>query len=100
MIQERLYKVLVGPYTTEKTVRAAESNKAKQIAFKVAVDATKDEIKRAVQEFFKVKVTAVNVINVKGKAKSFRQVKGKKRGFRKANVTLEEGQDINWSEFE
>lgn len=97
---ERLYRVLVGPYTTEKTAKAAESSKCKQISLKVEKTATKIEIKSAVETLFKVNVLAVRVNNVKGKSKSFRQVQSKKRGFRKAIVVLKEGQDINWSEFE
>lgn len=95
---ERLYQVLLGPYTTEKTVRAADKNN--QIAFKVARDANKLEIKHAVEKLFKVAVNDVRVVNVKGKSKTFKQQKSKKRDWKKAFVALKEGHDINWSEID
>lgn len=94
----RLYKVLLGPHTTEKTVLAAEKNR--QVSFKVAVDATKQEVKQAVEKLFNVVVKAVRVSNVKGKSKRFKQVKGKRSDWKKASVSLQEGHDINVAEFE
>ncbi len=94
----RLYNVLLGPHTTEKSVLAAE--KRRQITFKVAVDATKTEIKQAVEKIFNVSVEAVRTTNVLGKRKRFKQIKGKRSDWKKASVSLQEGQDINIAEFE
>ncbi len=94
----RLYKVLLGPHTTEKTVFAAE--KRRQVSFKVAVDATKTEIKQAVEKLFNVVVEAVRVSNVKGKRKRFKQVNGVRSNWKKASVSLQQGHDINVAEFE
>ena len=97
MNESRLYSVLVGPITTEKSVNAAD--KYRKIAFKVAKDATKLEIKYAVEKLFSVAVQAVTTINVKGKTKKFKQRLGKRSSFKKALVTLQEGHDINTAEF-
>lgn len=94
----RLYNVLLGPHTTEKSVLAAE--KRREITFKVAVDANKAEIKQAVEKLFNVAVTAVRTTNVQGKRKRFKQVKGVRSDWKKASVSLKEGQDINIAEFE
>lgn len=94
----RAYKVILGPHTTEKSVAAAE--KHKHITFRVAVDATKTEIKKAVEKLFNVAVKGVNVINVKGKTKRFKQKTGRRSDWRKATVLLQEGHDINMAEFE
>jgi len=94
----RLYKVLLGPHTTEKSVTAAEKNR--QITFKVAVDATKQEIKQAIEKLFNVVVDAVRVTNVKGKHKRFKQMSGKRSDWKKASISLQKGHDINIAEFE
>ena len=94
----RLYKVLVAPHTTEKTVTAAE--KVRQVTFKVAIDATKQEVKQAVEKLFNVVVDAVRVTNVKGKRKRFKQMNGKRSDWKKASVSLQKGHDINIAEFE
>lgn len=98
MNEIRLYKVLLGPHTTEKSVIAAE--KRRQITFKVAVDATKQEIKQAVEKLFNVVVEAVRVTNVKGKRKRFKQISGKRSDWKKASVSLQQGHDVNIAEFE
>jgi large subunit ribosomal protein L23 len=98
MNEVRLYKVLVGPHTTEKSVTAAE--KFRQISFKVAVDATKTEVKQAVEKLFNVVVEAVRITNVKGKHKRFKQMSGKRSDWKKASISLKKGQDINLAEFE
>ncbi len=97
MNESRLYKVLIGPHTTEKSVMAAE--KHRQITFKVAVDANKQEIKQAVEKLFNVVVDAVRVSNVKGKRKRFKQMAGVRSDWKKAAVSLKEGHDINIAEF-
>lgn len=98
MNEIRLYNVLLGPHTTEKSVLAAE--KRRQVTFKVAADANKTEIKQAVEKLFDVAVEAVRVTNVKGKRKRFKQVSGVRSDWKKASVSLKEGQDINIAEFE
>ena len=97
MNENRLYRVLVGPISTEKSLIVAD--KYRQIAFKVAKDATKNEIKYAVEKLFNVMVKAVNTINVKGKVKKFKQRLGKRSDVKKALVTLQKGYDINTAEF-
>jgi large subunit ribosomal protein L23 len=94
MNQERLAKVLLSPVISEKASLAAESSG--QYAFRVAVDATKREIGRAVEVLFDVKVDRVQVINVKGKSKRFGQRLGKRADWRKAYVRLMPGHDIDF----
>jgi len=96
MSKERLLKVLLAPLISEKSVSAADSGN--QFAFKVAKDATKPEIKAAVEMLFEVNVEKVQVLNVKGKAKRFGQRMGKRSDWKKAYVRLAEGQDINFAE--
>lgn len=91
---EKLMTVLVGPHLSEKSSRIAEQ--LKQFVFKVRRDAGKDEIKRAVELMFDVKVTAVQVVNVMGKAKRFGRSPGRRQDWKKAYVTLAEGQDIDF----
>ncbi len=93
MNQERLLKVLRGLYTSEKSTTIAD--KHRQFAFKVASDATKAEVKQAVEQLFSVNVQAVSMVNVRGKARRFSQILGRKKSWKKAYVSLQEGQDIN-----
>jgi len=88
------YDVIVAPVITEKATRILENN---QVIFKVSIEATKPQIKRAVESLYGVKVTGVNTVNIKGKNKVFRGVKGKRASIRKAMVTLAEGQSIDLS---
>ena len=92
MINERLYSVLRAPKVSEKTARLAESN---QYVFEIAKDATKDDVKTAIEQLFNVKVAAVNVANIKGKSKAFRQRAGRRSDKRKAYVRLAEGQTLD-----
>jgi large subunit ribosomal protein L23 len=92
--QERLMKVLLGPVISEKTALAAD--RAGQYAFRVERTATKREISQAVEKLFEVKVDAVQVLNVKGKAKRFGGRLGKRPGWRKAYVRLAPGNDIDF----
>jgi large subunit ribosomal protein L23 len=94
MSQERLMKVLVAPLMSEKTARLADRNR--QFAFKVVANATKPEIRQAVEMLFSVKVTGVQVANMPGKTKRFGQTIGKRSDWKKAFVTLAEGNDINF----
>ncbi len=86
------YDVIVSPVITEKSTMASEHN---QVVFKVAKNATKPEIKKAVEGLFGVKVKAVNTLVRKGKEKRFRGVVGRQSDFKKAIVTLVEGQSID-----
>lgn len=95
MNQERLFKVLVGPHVSEKSAVAADVNN--QYVFKVAVNATKLEVKRAVERLFKVKVVDVNTLKVKGKVKRNRYGYSTKPSWKKAYVRLEQGQDIDFA---
>lgn len=94
MNQERLMKVLLAPIISEKSTDMAERNN--QVAFRVVPDATKPEIKAAVELMFKVQVESVRVLNAKGKAKRFGRSEGRRRNTRKAYVSLAEGQEINF----
>ena len=86
------YDTIIAPVITEKSTYASEHNK---VVFKVASKATKPEIKAAVEALFKVKVTAVNTLNRKGKMKRFRGIVGRQKDYKKAVVTLAEGQSID-----
>ena len=92
MSDAKLYSVIRAPRVSEKTVRGQEHN---QYAFEVATDATKADIKTAVEKIFDVKVESVNVVNVKGKNKAFRYRQGRRGDWRKAYVKLAEGQSID-----
>ena len=89
---ERMYEVIRRPLVTEKSTMGSEHN---QVAFRVPLDATKPEIKSAVEWLFKVKVKAVNTVRTKGKVKRFRGRLGKRPDAKKAYVTLEEGHSID-----
>jgi large subunit ribosomal protein L23 len=90
----RHYDTILAPVITEKATLLSEHNK---VVFQVADDATKDEIAAAIEALFKVKVTKVNTLNVKGKTKRFRGRKGRRSDVKKAIVTLAEGQSIDIS---
>lgn len=94
MNQERLMKVLLGPHVSEKSTHAAET--ANQVVFKVVPDATKKEIKQAVEMLFSVNVEGVQVSNVKGKVKSMQRTLGRRKNWKKAYVRLQAGEDINF----
>ena len=96
MNQERLMKVLIAPIVSEKSTIVAEKNN--QVGFRVLQDATKPEIKAAVELLFKVEVDSVQVLNQKGKAKRHGRFLGRRRNVRKAYVCLKAGQEINFSE--
>ena len=93
MSTERNYDVLVGPLVTEKATMLSEHG---QIAFRVRLDATKAEIRKAVENLFDVKVTAVNTLRVKDKTKLFRGRRGRRSGYKKAIITLAEGQNVDY----
>ena len=89
----RLMQVLVDPIVSEKATMIAE--KSNSVTFKVLQDATKYEIKAAVELMFKVEVKAVAVLNIKGKTKHFGKSVGRRDNLRKAYVTLQAGQELN-----
>ena len=91
---ERLHQVLRRPIISEKSTNAAESSR--QVVFEVLTDATKNEIKTAVEGLFDVSVEGVQVINVRGKVKRFGKTPGKRTNWKKAYVRLAEGDDINF----
>lgn len=94
MNQERVFKVLFGPHISEKaTILADQDN---QFVFKVATDATKPEIKQAVEQLFDVKVKSVQTSKSKGKVKRFGRTIGKRKDWKKAYVALQEGYDIEF----
>ena len=92
MNQERVFKVLLGPHVSEKATMLADSKS--QFVFKVATDATKLEIKKAVESLFNVKVAKVSTLNVQGKTKRTARGVGRRAGYRKAYVTLAAGETI------
>ena len=93
MSQEKLMNVLLGPHVSEKQSRIAEESN--QFVFRVRRDATRADIKAAVELMFEVKVQDVNVVNVGGKQKRFGQRLGRRQDFKKAYVRLAPGQNID-----
>ena len=91
-VAPRSFAIVRRPVITEKATLGSEHN---QVTFRVAMDATKPEIKKAVETLFKVKVKAVNTLRVKGKVKRFRGRLGQRVNYKKAIVTLAEGHSID-----
>ena len=92
MSRARMYEVVRAPLVTEKSTHQSEHS---QISFKVSLDATKPEIKQAVEGLFKVKVKAVNTLLVEGKNKIFRGMRGRRSDWKKAIVSLVDGEKID-----
>ena len=95
MNKERLMTVLVQPHVSEKA--ATLSDKANQYVFRVRSDATKSEVKQAVELMFEVAVEGVNLLNKPGKTRRFKNVAGKRNGYKKAYVRLQAGQSIDFT---
>lgn len=95
MNNSRIYRVVLGPITTEKTTLVAERNN--QLVFHVANDANKREIKKSIEEIFKVDVVKISTLKTKGKSKRFAQRAGKRNDVKKAYVKLASGQDIDFA---
>ncbi|MCW3481716.1 50S ribosomal protein L23 [Crenobacter sp. SG2303] len=93
MNQERLMQVILAPVVSEKSTFVAE--KHQQVVFRVATDATKPEVKAAVELLFNVKVQDVTTVNVKGKVKRFGQRFGRRKDWKKAYVSLVPGQELD-----
>ena len=92
LTREAMYDLVIAPVITEKATMASEHN---QVTFRVPLNADKRAVKAAVEGLFKVKVTAVNTIRVKGKTKRFRGAPGQRSDYKKAIVTLAEGSKID-----
>jgi len=91
-IAARHYDAVVSPIITEKTTIISENN---QVVFEVPINASKPEIKEAIEQLFKVSVSAVNTMRVKGKTKRFRGRPGRRKDVKKAIVTLKDGDSID-----
>ncbi len=94
MNQQRLMQVLLAPQISEKATYVADKNE--QVVFRVASDATKPEVKAAVELLFKVSVESVQIANVKGKQKKFGRFMVSRKNWKKAYVCLKPGQEINF----
>lgn len=90
--KDAMYRIVRAPVITEKATRGSEHN---QVTFKVALEATKPEIKAAIEGLFGVKVKAVNTLRTEGKKKLFRGMRGQRSDYKKAIITLEPGQTID-----
>jgi large subunit ribosomal protein L23 len=95
MNKERLMTVLIQPHVSEKAANVAE--KANQYVFRVRDDASKAEVKSAVELMFEVNVEGVNLLNRPGKTRRFKKMAGKRNGFKKAYVRLQAGQSIDFT---
>jgi large subunit ribosomal protein L23 len=95
MNKERLMNVLVQPHVSEKAATVGE--KANQYVFRVLEDASKAEVKQAVELMFEVKVEGVNLLNRPGKTRRFKNVAGRRNGYKKAYVSLQTGQTIDFT---
>ena len=95
MNQERILKVLLAPHVSEKATILAENDN--QFVFKVAKDANKREIKKAVETLFEVEVQNVRTLNMKGKRKRFGLQEGRRPNWKKAYVSLKPGQDLDFA---
>ncbi|OIQ94925.1 50S ribosomal protein L23 [mine drainage metagenome] len=93
--EERLLNILLAPQISEKATFVAEKNE--QVIFRVASDATKPEVKAAVEKLFNVTVDSVQIANVKGKQKRFGRYVGRRQDWKKAYVSLAAGQEINFA---
>ena len=92
LTKDAMYRIIRAPVITEKATRGSAQN---QVTFKVSLEASKPEIKAAVEGLFGVKVKAVNTLRTEGKKKLFRGMKGQRSDVKKAIVTLEAGQTID-----
>lgn len=95
MNMDRLSKIIVAPVVSEKSTRVADDHR--QVVFKVLKDASKPEIRRAVEKMFDVSVMSVSTASVRGKVKRFGQSVGRRSDWKKAYVTLAEGSDIDFA---
>lgn len=94
MNKEKIFKIILMPHVTNKSVDITESSSS--VVFKVVPYSSKKEIKIAVETLFKVKVNKVRTVNVKGKIRNFKKIKGKTKLWKKAYVRLDKGHSINF----
>ena len=94
MNAERMHQILLRPVISEKSTNAAEANR--QVVFEVLENATKAEVREAVEKLFDVSVTAIQVLNVRGKIKRFGKTPGKRNNWKKAYVRMAAGDDIDF----
>ena len=94
MNEQRLYSIILAPHVSEKTALASEMEG--RHTFRVVNDASKLEVRKAVEKLFEVDVKSVQILNVRGKTKRFGQTEGKRSDWKKAIVRLAEGQDIDF----
>ena len=89
-----IYNIILSPVVTEKATKISENN---QYVFKVSLNSNKSNIKEAIEKLFKVKVKSINTTKVKGKTKIFKGTKGKRSDYKKAIITLNKGQNLDYS---
>jgi large subunit ribosomal protein L23 len=89
-----LYNIILAPHVSEKSTQVADESD--QVVFKVAIDATKPQIRRAVEKLFSVEVDSVQVVRQKGKKKNFGRIAGRRKDWKKAYIKLKPGQDIDF----
>lgn len=95
MNEEKLFHVILAPHISEKSTRVADKNR--QFVFEVRRDASKPEIRQAVEKMFSVQVDSVTVVNVRGKIKRSGKTPGRRQDWKKAYVCLKPGQDIDFA---
>ena len=95
MNEEKLFHVILAPHISEKSTRVADKNR--QFVFEVRRDASKPEIRQAVEKMFNVQVDSVTVVNVRGKIKRSGKTPGRRQDWKKAYVCLKPGQDIDFA---
>ena len=94
MSDSGLFKIILGPHVSEKSTMMAENTR--QVVLKVSIDASKPQIRRAVEKLFSVEVESVQVLRQKGKQKNFGRIPGRRKDWKKAYVKLKEGQDLDF----
>ncbi len=94
MSDSGLFKIILGPHVSEKSTMMAENTR--QVVLKVSIDASKPQIRRAVEKLFSVEVESVRVLRQKGKQKNFGRIPGRRKDWKKAYVKLKEGQDLDF----
>jgi len=94
MSDSGLYKIILGPHVSEKSTMMAEDSR--QVVFKVDIDASKPQIRRAVEKLFSVEVESIQILRQKGKKKNFGRIPGRRKDWKKAYVKLKEGQDLDF----
>ena len=94
MVMNNLYNTVIAPIITEKATKISEKN---QYVFKVKIDSNKKEIKKAIEQLFKVKIKKIKTIKIKGKNKIFKGTKGRRSDYKKAIICLNKGENLDYS---